>query len=207
MSTDTLIRGFDDNVHDSQQCFRQILRAMSEPGTLVQLCSPTTPEGLAPASFALCQTLLDSDTRLWLSPGFDRPGIERNLRFHCGLSLTRQREEAHFALARQDELQTLEGFGRGSPEYPETGVTLLLEVSLEGPRSSHCLTLSGPGIDGERQIHVSGLTGPVLDELLNRQDSFPQGIDLMLIDQHQLICIPRTTRVSSCLSTAATEVR
>lgn len=199
MATNTLIRGFDDAVHDAQRAFRQVLKAMSEPGTAVRLDCPESPAGMAPASFALCQSLLDSETALWRSNEFRRDAIGQNLRFHTGVRLTEKRGDATFALAYPSELDSLEGFSRGSAEYPETGTTLILQVELsEDGNRGQCLRLCGPGIETERRICIAGLEGTVLDYLLERPDPFPQGLDLMLVDGERLICIPRTTVVEVC---------
>lgn len=198
-----IVPAFGEPVSEAQQTFRRLLQAMSEPGVIVQ---PPPVAALGPiysTTHALCLTLLDRQTPLWLSPGFQEPQLRHNLHFHTGVPLTEQREAAQFALAGGRELGDLDGFARGVAEYPERGCTLILQVeALANEPSARAgdiaLRLSGPGIERRRGLSIGGL-GPVLvDYLVERPDPFPQGLDLIFTDMRSLAAIPRTTQVEVC---------
>ena len=56
---------FQDSVHDSQQCFRLILKAMSEPGTKVSLPRVDAELPIANAILSILLTLVDQSSSLW----------------------------------------------------------------------------------------------------------------------------------------------
>ena len=96
--SDLLQAAFADPVLDAQKCFRAARKALAEPGTRQPLVSVAAVDHLQAAGYALCLSLLDNDTPLWLAPAFDTPAIRANLAFHCGCPIVEAREEAMFAL-------------------------------------------------------------------------------------------------------------
>ncbi|MCV2401821.1 phosphonate C-P lyase system protein PhnH [Marinomonas sp. C2222] len=211
--TTPLVKGFHSPTQDSQVVFRQILKAMSEPGTIVELHSAEAIENLYPSSFATCLSLMDQQTPLWLSPHFDSQKIKHNLHFHSGVTLTDQITDASFALLKSDELESLndvaasftsdneKGFSQGSSEYPETGCTVLVQVKKIHSQQADAtkLKLTGPGIESEKQVSLSTLPANFLSYLTNNSgvhhSAFPLGLDFIFLDQHQVFCLPRTTLV------------
>lgn len=205
MTTPTLITGFQNPTHDSQGVFRQLLKAMSEPGTLVSVTSPESIETLYASTFAVCQALMDQQTPLWLSPKLDTKNIKHNLHFHTGVPVVGQSKDALFAVMNATEANLFQNvsqdFAQGTDEYPETGCTLIIQVnSIKNFLSDDInLRLTGPGIEEEHVASISDLASPLLDYLSNatgeRNASFPLGLDVIFIDQNQLVCLPRTTQV------------
>ncbi|MFT6916361.1 MAG: alpha-D-ribose 1-methylphosphonate 5-triphosphate synthase subunit PhnH [Motiliproteus sp.] len=208
MNAQKIIRGFAEPVTDSQRTFRHLLKAMSEPGTVVNLSSPEALASVYSSTFALCQALLDKQTPLWLAPEFNTADIRYNLHFHTGMPITDQPSEALFAIAYPDEITAMSAFSVGSSEYPETGCTLILQVSTVAAASATepsrsvpsahlptTLRLSGPGIATERRICIADLNAVLIDYLTQRPDAFPLGIDLIFVAEQAVVCIPRTTKV------------
>src|SRR5690606_772105 len=68
MNDSMLAPAFDAPVDAAQNVFRQALSAMSEPGTRHDIGVAPALEPLCAASYALCLTLLDSETPVWLAP-------------------------------------------------------------------------------------------------------------------------------------------
>ena len=192
MSAQLLQPAFADPVLDAQRGFRAALKALAGPG-LIQTLQPTPSlEGLEPATYALCLALLDVDTPLWLAPSFDTPLIRANLAFHCGCPLTAKREDAGFALLAADDLLDLSGFDHGNDRYPDQSCTLLVQLpSLDGGAG---LKWRGPGIECEHEVAL-----PVADGFWRERErriEFPRGLDLFFAAGHDLIGLPRSTRIA-----------
>ena len=192
MSAQLLQPAFADPVLDAQRGFRAALKALAGPGLIQTLHASPSVEGLAPATYALCLALLDVDTPLWLAPSFDTPTIRANLTFHCGCPLTAKREDARFALLAAEDLLDLSGFDTGNDRYPDQSCTLFIQLpSLDGGAG---LKWRGPGIESEHDVAL-----PVADGLWRereRRNEFPRGLDLFFTAGHDLIGLPRSTRIA-----------
>jgi alpha-D-ribose 1-methylphosphonate 5-triphosphate synthase subunit PhnH len=186
--------GFADPVLDSQSAFRGCLAALATPGTLVALGAGLDPlPGLHPAATALLLSLLDQDTRLWLSPSVATGPLATSLKFHTGCSLAAAPGEGDFALvARVEELPSLAAFSAGSDEYPERSATVVLQVpaiEASGWR------LSGPGIRDEVRLSVPALGPEFVADWERNRARFPRGVDFYLSCGDRVCGLPRTTRV------------
>ncbi|VVP22623.1 phosphonate C-P lyase system protein PhnH [Pseudomonas fluorescens] len=192
MSAQLLQPAFADPVLDAQRGFRAALKALAGPGLIRTLQASPSLEGLEPATYALCLALLDVDTPLWLAPTFDTPLIRANLAFQCGCPLTARREDARFALLGADDLLDLSGFDHGNDRYPDQSCTLLVQLpTLDGGAG---LLWRGPGIETEH-----GVALPVADGFWaerERRNEFPRGLDLFFAAGHDLIGLPRSTRIA-----------
>lgn len=203
----TITTAFKDAVHDSQHCFRQLLKAMSEPGQTVSL---DRCPGFGSMHSATTQTLLtmaDNVTPIWLSPSFatDQPIID-NLRFYCGSSIASSPEHATFAVISAMDTTSFDWsaaqFNLGSEEYPDQSTTVLVEFEgqLKGQTDEHkgqTVLLSGPGIESTQRLNITGAPEAFVKFLIQRQErfTFPLGVDLLLISHSQVVAIPRTTKV------------
>ncbi len=193
LSLDQLCAGLSDPVMQSQQIFRQVLTALAEPGTRLTLPPLAAPRGIHSAAYQVCLALLDADTPLWVSDTLAADGLISSLRFHCGCPITSQRHESAFALATPESINGLTDFRQGTHEYPDRSTTLILQVEkLHNDGPWH---LSGPGIDGSRQVGIDGLSGHWPAWLEANRAAFPLGIDLLLTDGNSLMGLPRTTNV------------
>ena len=200
--------GFADPVTQAQQCFRHILKAMSEPGIIRQVTQSLEGLGTINAaidttidatSFAVILTLVDNDTPLWLSPVFNQAVIRKNFSFHCGCPVVGSPEQACFLLATGREGLSPEQCNPGNAVRPDTAATVFLQVDSIGHelQSGGCgLTLKGPGIPGQRQLYISGLAQHWQDWLQVRHQPFPLGIDLILCAGSSLCALPRSVQVS-----------
>lgn len=193
----TLLPAWDDSVHDSQATFRSILQALSEPGLLQTL--PVVITGPAPFSqavSALCLTLADFDTAVWLDVDSRNAAVESWLRFHCGCPLTDQPALAQFAVISQPEkaLDLLQ-FAEGTMEYPDRSTTLFIQVPTltDGP----VLTLSGPGIQGSRTLRVGGLPTDFSAFWQANTARFPLGIDVVFCCGNAIAGLPRSSQIAS----------
>lgn len=190
---------FADPVLDAQKCFRAALKALSEPGTRQPLVSVAAIEPLQPASYALCLSLLDNDTPLWLAPAFDTPAIRANLAFHCGCPIVETREDAMFALLDAAALDDLSGFYAGSERYPDQSCTLLIQ--LEHLDRGPAVSWQGPGIDGSRLVGLP--LKPAFWQQRAARNDFPRGLDALFCADGEVLGLPRSTRIGDSLKEVA----
>ncbi|MBV8680057.1 MAG: phosphonate C-P lyase system protein PhnH [Aquitalea sp.] len=183
---------FDNMVHDSQRMFRHILTALAEPllpQDLPQL--PPALPGLLPATAAVLYTLIDQDVTLW-APALPDSTVA-SLRFHCGLQLAAQAEQADFILLPLGStLPPLASLQAGSAEYPDRSATLLLEVA---DFTIDQVEASGPGIAGSRRFGAGQLPAGFWAQWQANHARFPLGVDVLLISASQLAGLPRSTLV------------
>jgi len=196
-------RGFADPALCSQSVFRHALDALSLPGRIAVLDASgplknmQVPRGAHPAAAALLLALLDQDCKLWLSGGFSHSDAAAWLRFHTGCSIVQDPAQADFAwVAQAAELPLLARFAQGSAEYPDLSATCVIQVdSLQTQGSGW--TLSGPGIAGSTQLHVSGLSPDFCSQRRAEQAHFPCGLDFLFTHGLSLVGLPRTTQLES----------
>jgi len=188
--------GFADPVRDAQKCFRNVLAAMSYPGRLQDMRGllSIAPDPLHPATAALCLTLFDLDTPVWLGRSVDTPDVRQFLSFHCGCPVTAHPGEAAFAVLSLAEATTaMEAFHVGTPEYPDRAATLLIQATslVGGP----AVEIAGPGIPGSQSIEAKD----VAPEFWTRRGAinalFPTGLDMILTDAWRIAGLPRTVHV------------
>jgi alpha-D-ribose 1-methylphosphonate 5-triphosphate synthase subunit PhnH len=188
-----LCAGFDDPVQQSQQVFRRVLTALSEPAILQNLPVSEAPEGVDIAAYQVCLALLDAETPLWIAPPLKTRALVSALRFHCGCPVVDEPGRAEFALTTPDFDGDLSGFAQGSHEYPDRSTTLIVQV--ESLEAASAWTLSGPGIDGVRRVGIAGLDARWPGMLTDNRSRFPCGVDLLFTAGTGLMGLPRTTQV------------
>jgi alpha-D-ribose 1-methylphosphonate 5-triphosphate synthase subunit PhnH len=188
-----LCAGFSDTGLQSQQVFRRVLAALSEPGTLHDLPEGNAPDGLHIASYQVCLALLDAETPLWIEPSLKTQAIVNALRFHCGCPVVNTPEQAEFALVTPDFEGDLACFALGSHEYPDRSTTLIVQV--DNLDEAGQWTLSGPGISDRRSVGVTGLNARWSDMITDNRALFPCGVDLLFTAGPRLMGLPRTTKV------------
>ena len=189
------VAGFDDPVMGSQRIFRMLLDAMSSPGKVINSDIPLqAPAPLLATSAAICLTLLDRETLLWLDAKADQPQVRDYLRFHCGCMLTARAKEAHFALIA-DALcvAPLGQFELGTDEEPERSATLIIQVKALSSEGG--LKLTGPGIEAARHLHIAPFPPSFLQQVVLNQSLFPRGLDFVFASPNQIAAIPRSSKI------------
>ena len=211
-------KGFDDPVRDSQQSFRTILNTLSEPGTLARLDAPNLNhphETWTEAAWAVAMTLLDGDTRVWLSPSLATPVALASLKFHTGCPITQIPGEADFVfVGHPSEQPEWSSLRQGEAEFPDLSATVVLQVPGieavgafdrargEGAPQRTTWELRGPGIEHTRLIQLQHndqdhWPDRLRDALAANRASFPLGVDLLLVWRDFVCGLPRTTRVAA----------
>ena len=190
-----MLPGLADPTLDSQRIFRSALEALSRPGRIVDVPAAMQPPApLHPATAAVCLTLLDFDTPLWLDDAAARPAVVEWLKFHCSMPLVTEPETAHFALVADGErMPALGVFDAGTAEHPERSATVIVQVRalIRGTGRS----LSGPGIADQVHLDVTGVPGPFWTWASDNHALFPRGVDLIMSAGRVITSLPRATGV------------
>ncbi len=187
-------KGFDEPVLASQRCFRQILAAMSEPGSVHRLGEDVeSPTGVSAAAMLVLLTLVDHETPVWLAPRF--ASAATYLRFHCGAPVLEAPSAATFALVDGASVDLdLGAFNPGDDRYPDRSATLVVGcAAFEGGRD---VSLSGPGIRGDITVSPAGLDAAFWQKVAANNARYPLGVDLILAAGNEIMCIPRSTRIA-----------
>ena len=202
--------GFADPVHGTQQVFRVLLGAMSEPGRLHVLNEDATA-GLVPADAELrpplgtalaatLLTLLDADTPVHLAGTLGNDDARAWLRFHTGARDVPAAAGMTAALARDVDAPLWHALDPGTDESPQAGATLVVEVealSEQALAGAVALKLRGAGIQSSRDLAVAGLSAAFWQWRIALQAELPRGVDLVLVCGRQVAAIPRSTRIES----------
>lgn len=188
---------------DSQSVFRAVLGAMSQPGSVRPVQgAPRAIGRWKGATLALCLTLVDFETPVWIQPSDDTTTpdpLPAWLRFHCNCPLVDSPAEARFALIHDaGRMPAISCFDAGSNEYPDRSATLIVQMPvLAAGRGAE---LQGPGIRDTAHMTLDGLPPAFHGQWQDNQALFPRGIDLILAAPDCIGALPRTTRIkdSTC---------
>jgi alpha-D-ribose 1-methylphosphonate 5-triphosphate synthase subunit PhnH len=184
--------GLADPVADAQGCFRAVLDAMSRPGSVRRVPADVRPPApLVPAAAAVLLTLADAATPVWTDAG---PDAAAWLAFHAGCPLAASPGGAAFVLAcgAPPPFDALE---QGTDEEPHRSATLVVQVAALEPGRGDGWRLSGPGIETEHRLRVSGLPEGFAARWAANRAAFPRGVDVILCAGRDVAALPRTTAV------------
>ncbi len=189
----TLAGGLSDNVHDTQQAFREVLDALSRPGQLHTLGAELAGVSLGGAMAHLLLSLCDDETPVWWQG--EAVVLQNWLRFHTGAAVAEEPKLASFAVINAIEPGlALEDFSLGTAASPELSSTLFIELpALTGGPD---VEWQGPGIENVQRVSLQGLPANFWKQWQSNHGHFPQGVDIIFTCGNSVLGLPRTTRVS-----------
>ncbi len=175
---------------NQQRVFRRLMEAFSRPGLIIRFEdgteNPAYPQADALlhvlASLADCEVDIADPDRLITDAELIRLG--------AGTTLP---EQAHFVLADASRTPAFAPL-LGTLESPEGGATLMLRVERLGSGPLE-LALTGPGIESETGLRVSGLHSAWIAARQEWNRSFPLGCEFILVDPCRVAALPRTVQV------------
>lgn len=187
-------KGFQSEIFDSQAVFRRVLDAMANPGKIMEIpIQLSPPKGMHLAAGAVLMTLLDFETPLWSNLDHDSAGIQW-LRFHTGTPFTREKKNAAFALCTDyDNLGNPGDFGLGTIESPQESTTLIVQTRGIDERAT--LRLTGPGIQTQTHLKLTGVPNQFFQQRAQLFDTYPLGVDMIFVCNTIFVAIPRTTKL------------
>lgn len=188
-------RGFAHYTYDAQATFRTILDAMARPGTTGTVAArPEAPAPLDPATAAVALCLFDHDTQVWLGDGIAGLAVYEYLRFHCGCPLIKSALAADFAVCLASAgMPPLTQFDAGTDEFPDGSATLVVQVP--GLDDGQPIRLTGPGIERQAYLTVSGVPDYFWAARREQQANFPRGVDVVFACGDRFVALPRSTEI------------
>jgi alpha-D-ribose 1-methylphosphonate 5-triphosphate synthase subunit PhnH len=190
--------GLADKVLSAQSTFRSVMDAMARPGSVQEVAAAAgTPWPLMPATAAIALSLFDHDTPIWLDRRMsEKPEVANWLKFHSGAPVVTDPSECAFAVIVDGAaLPDLDHFSLGSAEYPDRSTTLILQVESLAEGCEY--ELRGPGINGAVVLRAKIEPNNLFERLAVNAALFPRGIDVVLVCEHEIVAIPRTTRLAA----------
>jgi len=162
----------------ANDAYAALLWAISRPGSIHDL----SDQGEA----AIIDALIDRECHVNCADPTLMPRILRT-----GATLADLQEADHVFAGKLARLDLLDGLRVGSDLYPNDGATLVLHASLRsGPR----LRVSGPGVDGTRDITVEGLPNGFW-AWREKKARYPMGFEIFLLDGDQVMALPRSSKI------------
>lgn len=178
-----------DPVHDTRDCFRALVDAMSRPGTVA--ASPTEP-----ATYAVLATLVDHEVTLFSPDDRIKTALANE-----GRLTEADREQADIVHAPDPAACPVGELSRGTLKEPSDGATVVyrvdeLHADSEMPAADGTeLALSGPGVEGRRRFGVEGFTLADARTLSESQASYPRGVDAILTTESEIVALPRSVEL------------
>lgn len=168
-----------------QQVFRALMEVISRPGKVENLATLT--EQASPTR-AVLATVLDAEVSFCDHDNLLEPDDSPLLQAE-----NKSVEHANYILCRGDKSPNFEPM-LGTLPSPEQSATLIIQVASVSDGDCQ-LTLSGPGVNGQQSICVSGLVSAWLIKREEWNATFPLGVDFILTDKQQVLALPRTTKI------------
>ncbi|SNZ08760.1 phosphonate C-P lyase system protein PhnH [Cohaesibacter gelatinilyticus] len=195
--SEALAGGIGDAATQTQSLFRAAMNAMAQPGQIYPAsCDALPPAPLQPLMAGLLTMLADPETPVWLDDILrSEKSIQDWITFHIGAPIVDDPDQASFALINDIAgMPDLDHFNRGDQAYPDRSTTLLLNVKHMLADAGD-LVLQGPGIDGTAKFDFTPQPMRFEQQWQVNQSFFPRGVDLMLVGEHEVACLPRSTRL------------
>ncbi len=195
-----------NQVFDGQEHYRTLLQATARPGMIGQLDDALldVPRELNRATALIAMALFSADTSFHIAPG----KAEAAEFIQQQTAATRSGpEQVDFLIVpdamQADALRELDQARVGSLAFPDMGATVIVQVAALSPAPmADCLRLSltGPGIESETVVFVSGAPELLFETLRSKNIEFPLGVDVFLTCDSLsagpcAMALPRTTRV------------
>jgi len=182
-----------NQIHDTQRAFRDILKAFSYPGTIVEFLSylQKLDTGLQDMTYIFGSVFLDQEVTYYRSR---KTNTFEDIFYSKQASL----HDADFVFLhaldmKKDIYATLK---QGTLIDPHKSALLFIEVDTLSKK--HDYELTGPGIKTPQPFSLEN-NNALLEDYINTEFEYPLGIDLIFYTKDSMVAIPRTTTVKKVL--------
>ena len=196
-------QGARDDVLETQAAFRALLNGLARPGTVTHLPAPPhAPTGVDPRLLQVALVLLDAEVTFATAGD---GALARYVGLLTGSRVTVPEGAAFLLASGSAPVAEIEALPAGTAECPEDGATVVLAVRRCSParpavRAAAAdseapveVVLTGPGIEFEAKVWITGLDPANLAVLARRNAEFPLGIDAFVVSESgEVIGLPRT---------------
>ena len=189
---------------ESHDVFRSMLDSLSRPGTISQLTALESVD--VPRCIIPLLAIVDVETRFAV---IDNISTAHNwsalIGSATGAPPASLAESSWVVALSEPTRDNMEDLPRGSALAPERGCGLVVGCALlsEGfdrgntTQESTSIALTGPGVDGQKIVTISGISNYFFESLCDLNGSFPAGVDVWMVDQcSQILALSRSTQIS-----------
>lgn len=170
-----------------QALFNSLMQTLARPGSLSHWSEWIEDK---PVYLAVLATLLDGEVSL-----ADADSLLNSSDWPLLQTQTATVELADYILCDASKPVSLQP-KLGTLASPDFAATLILKVAnLSTEQGELALQMSGPGVNGHTQVYVSGIDQAWLENRNDWCSAFPLGIDCILVDDTQIMGLPRTTKL------------
>jgi alpha-D-ribose 1-methylphosphonate 5-triphosphate synthase subunit PhnH len=173
-----------------QRTFRVLLDAMARPGCIGRL----PEDGEIQPVLAVAEALVDHEVTFAALP--DSPELTDAVLRLTGSRLA-SLDAADYVFCDATTLaETLLRVKEGTSEYPDRSATVVCRVQELQEAGPDCVLLSGPGVNGSKQVFVADFDAAARAAFAERNAMPPTGVDVIFISRTgQVACLSRYTRL------------
>jgi len=181
-----------------------MLDSLSRPGTISQLTALESVD--VPRCIIPLLAIVDVETRFAV---IDNISTAHNwsalIGSATGAPPASLAESSWVVALSEPTRDNMEDLPRGSALAPERGCGLVVGCALLSEGFDHCdatqestsIALTGPGVDGQKIVTISGISNYFFESLCDLNGSFPAGVDVWMVDQcSQILALSRSTQIS-----------
>lgn len=184
-----------DEIVRNQECFRNLLQALSYPGRIYRIEKAKPYRGgLFPETMEMAMALVDGEVNLFIQGDYKEAFEEISIRTNTKEAAIEEADYIIIPLKETENIGSCIRLGkRGSLINPHTNATYIIEV--EELKEEGDWIFRGPGIEDYVSAEIP-YSETWIDKRQEAVSSFPMGVDIFLIDRQQnLLALPRTTRI------------
>lgn len=185
-----------DEVHDCQESFRLMLRALSNPGEIVSLKEPAEKLEEENAVFiTVALTLLDKETTFCV---VDNATISEKIT-QVTYAKNVDKKIANFLfvtkICQDGQMEEImSGIHPGTLAEPHTNCVLVIGIE-HFPETDTC-SLKGPGVQGSRRVCLPDEAMQWVKQRDKMEFEYPTGIDMYFAASNgELLAIPRKVKM------------
>ncbi|MEG6586448.1 phosphonate C-P lyase system protein PhnH [Dendrosporobacter sp. 1207_IL3150] len=190
-----------DMTHDIQSVFRKLLNCMSRPGLIENISTESQKIDInidiSSHLLTVLFTVLDGEVSFDLMALNGNQLVKKINQLTYAKNTAIQQADYIIVTKTADQLELLKACGKakvGTLIDPHKSATLIMEV--EEIFAAQQLVLTGPGIERESYVSVSGSLDWI-GKRMEKNIEFPLGIDMIIVDgTGNIICLPRTTKIA-----------